>query len=541
MTKVSKPSVRDRLSGCLNKSGEALVRQICADSGTPGLALGVFDPHGIALEKYIGYRDTSRELAPDGDTVFNLGSMGKGFTALAAACLVSDGRLRWDEPIDTYLDDLRGTETGKFTTRDLLSHRTGLCRSDALFVGSDNRLLLTQAQGTNVFASLDASRPPRQDFVYNNFGYHAVGCVIEKASLMSYSEFLQQRIFDPLKMNHTFTTLPPESNDNVAQAYVPYNDMRLRQVPAPRISGDTVAFGAGCIRSCMRDLLIFYRALLHRFTGSATESLSEKLNVAPDAIQTIFEATMPLHAPPRSLREQSYGMGWARTQLPNQMSEISGNSGLLDSYPVIGDVANGPLVFHHGGNNLGCSSAVYLIPELETGFVVLGNALGHCDATDWIAQVLTEVCLYGIVHTPFLDYVAAAALKGRSAMERVQAVLDREKEPGDPPSYLQRYTGCFWHKTHQFRIVVALVTDSGRSELRMSLQGRDDETYTLRHYHKDTFVFNETFDQVVDRGQWCRPYWFYKIEFLLGKGGVEALRWRIDDTEEQGQIFKRDQ
>jgi len=66
------------------------------------------------------------------------------------------------------------------------------------------------------------------------------------------------------------------------------------------------------------------------------------------------------------------------------------NSGLLDSYPTIGGAANAPLVFHHGGNNIGCSSTVYLFPELQSGIVVLGNALAHCDATDWTAQVLTE-------------------------------------------------------------------------------------------------------------------------------------------------------
>ena len=72
------------------------------------------------------------------------------------------------------------------------------------------------------------------------------------------------------------------------------------------------------------------------------------------------------------------------------MLDSDSNSGLLDSYPTIGGAANAPLVFHHGGNNIGCSSTVYLFPELQSGIVVLGNALAHCDATDWTAQVLTE-------------------------------------------------------------------------------------------------------------------------------------------------------
>lgn len=182
------------------------------------------------------------------------------------------------------------------------------------------------------------------------------------------------------------------------------------------------------------------------------------------------------------------------------------------------------------------------MPELNSGLVVLGNALGHCDATDFTAQALTEVLCgsIGSIRTPFDQYAMAAASKQRSSMERVQEMLDKEKKPSDPPTNLEQYTGTFWNKTRQFRIVVALCTQGDKRELVMSLQGRQDETYTLRHYHEDCFVFNETFDQVVNRGQRCRPYWFYKIRFLsqATAAAVDALCWRVDE-EEQGQILKK--
>ncbi|KAL6401058.1 putative D-aminoacylase [Ilyonectria robusta] len=245
---------------------------------------------------------------------------------------------------------------------------------------------------------------------------------------------------------------------------------------------------------------------------------------------------------PTSLREQSYGMGWARTQLPNQMSLFSSNYDLLDAYQTIGDSSDAPLVFHQGGSSSGCSSTVYLMPELNSGFVVLGNALGHCDATDLTAQALTEAFLCGSIRTPFDKYAMAAASRQRSAMEREQKMLDKEKKPSDPPTNLERYTSTFWNKTRQFRIVMALCTQGDKRELNMSLQGRQDEKYTLRHYHEDFFVFNETFDQVVNRGQRCRPYWFYKIGFLsqAAETAVDALCWTMDEEEEQGQIFKKD-
>ncbi|KAI1274835.1 beta-lactamase/transpeptidase-like protein [Xylaria sp. FL0933] len=515
-----------------------IIEAICASTGTPGLAIATFDGSGTILESYHGYRDVGKEQVPNAETVFNLGSMCKGFTALAAACLVADKQLQWDDPIDLFLESLKGTSNGKFTIRDLLSHRTGLSRSDALFIGSDNQLLLSKAQGLDIFASLNAAAAARSEFIYNNFGYHAVGCVIEKISTMNYGEFLAKRIFEPLNMTRTFTKLPALADQNVSRAYMPFQDLRLREVPTPRISDDTVAFAAGCIRSCVRDLSIFYRALLRSFDGFMTKSVFDDLERIIGDIPAIFEAIVPLHTP-QILREHSYAMGWARTQLPNQMSELSGNSGLLPIFPTIGDVFHSPLLFHHGGNNVGCSSTVYLFPELGCGLVVLGNALGHCDATDWTAQLMTEACFFGGVKTHFLQYVKEAASYGRSAMERVQRMLDNEKKPGKPASSLDRYKGTYWHKTRKFCIVASTRKHDGQEELNMSLQGRDNEQYVLRHYYEDTFVFNQTFDEVVNRGQWCRPYWFYKVEFLIRRSQQDAIRWRIDDTEEQGQIFTK--
>jgi hypothetical protein len=87
---------------------------------------------------------------------------------------------------------------------------------------------------------------------------------------------------------------------------------------------------------------------------------------------------------------------------------------------------------------------------MHTGIIALGNALGHCDATDWAAQVLLEALLEGTIETPFTKYATTAASNGRSAMDRVQKALDEERKPSQPPSNLEQYTGVFWHKTKAF-------------------------------------------------------------------------------------------
>lgn len=445
-------------------------------------------------------RDENQGLRPDLDTVFNIGSLCKGFTAVAVACLVADGKVSWDDRIDTHLHHLRGRDNGAFTLRDLLSHRSGLCRSDALFIGSDNRLLVTKSQGLEIFASLDPSSPPRQEFLYNNFGYHALGCVIEHASGIGFGDFLQKHIFEPLNMSRTFTSLPPDDDENTSLAYMPYSNGQYRQVPTPRISSDTVTFAAGSIRSCVRDLVRFYCFLL-RGPGF------QELGLSSDHVAAIFEAVIPLRSSPRSLRERSYAMGWARAQLPNNINLVSGNAGLLDTWPVIGTTNNGLLVLHHNGNNIGCSSTIYLLPEIDTGVIALGNALGHCDAADWGAQVLLEALLEGTIVTPFTKYATTAASNGRSTMDRVQKALDKERKPSPPPSNLEQYTGVFWHKTETFCLEITLHISEHQEGLSVKFQGLDDIKYTLHHYHYDTFVFNETFDQ-TEPWSMVQTVWF---------------------------------
>lgn len=190
--------------------------------------------------------------------------------------------------------------------------------SDALFFGSDNRLLLKKTQGTDVFAHLSPSRPA-QKFIYNHLGYHVVGCVIEQLSSMSYSDFLAKRIFEPLNMERTFTTLPPASDQNIAQVYVPYHDRQLRQVPPPSICSDMATFTSGCVRSCLRDLMAIYSALLRNFIDLMPNSVFKDLNMIsrayPGDIRTNHAVPGP-HVVARTVLR--YGLGANPVAQPNE-------------------------------------------------------------------------------------------------------------------------------------------------------------------------------------------------------------------------------
>lgn len=128
-----------------------------------GLLLG-FVPQREGVRQISWSRDVNQGLRLDTDTVFNICSVCKGLTALAISCLVTDGEVCWVNRAQSFLDDHRHSNFRSPTIRDLLSHRTGFCRSDSRFIRSKNQLLLLKPQ------EMSSCR----------------GCTIEKASSPDY-------------------------------------------------------------------------------------------------------------------------------------------------------------------------------------------------------------------------------------------------------------------------------------------------------------------------------------------------------------------
>lgn len=93
--------------------------------------------------------------------------------------------------------------------------------------------------------------------------------------------------------------------------------------------------------------------------------------------------------PGYSLRESSYGYGWIRTQLPNQLCRISPNFEMLGEEPILGAGAPPKLMISHYGSMPGTYCGVSLFPETESFLVLLSNSTPMCDSADWFVQLLT--------------------------------------------------------------------------------------------------------------------------------------------------------
>lgn len=131
---------------------EKTIAEICAISGTPGLSYGVLHEGQVLHTGNYGRRDVENRLPPTSDTRYAIRSLTKAFTAAAVGILVEDGRTTWDALVCDIMGDgfhfSNSTLTEEMTVLDVLSHRMGLQRSNQLWYGNDNKLLLQKSKVT---------------------------------------------------------------------------------------------------------------------------------------------------------------------------------------------------------------------------------------------------------------------------------------------------------------------------------------------------------------------------------------------------------
>ncbi|MGB7727692.1 MAG: serine hydrolase domain-containing protein [Candidatus Acidiferrum sp.] len=180
-------------------------------AGEPGVAVMVQKDGRILIEVGYGVRDLRTHSKIDPETNFRLASFTKQFTAMAIMLLVHDGKLHYEDRLGTIFPKFPAY--GKdITIRNLLNHNSGLPDYSEIMeqqeknggpkwspdhqIQDDEVLALLEAQPVGKFA-------PGTRWEYSNSGYVVLGLIVAKASGMPYREFLRQRIFTPLKMNHT--------------------------------------------------------------------------------------------------------------------------------------------------------------------------------------------------------------------------------------------------------------------------------------------------------------------------------------------------
>jgi CubicO group peptidase (beta-lactamase class C family) len=275
----------------LDKKVDSLVTPFMRKGNTVGLSIGVLENGQMHIYSY-GETAKDNQLVPDGNTLFEIGSITKTFTATLLAYFVQQGKLDLDDPVNKYLPDSIANlrYNGKpITLRSLANHSSGLPRLPGNFnVQSDPVNPYSSYDDEQLFSFLahfTPTREPGAQYEYSNLAMGLLGVILERISGKSYETLLKEIIWQPLHMNNTTITLTKTDSAKFSLGY------NLSLDPVHSWEFQSLA-GAGAIRSCINDLLLYAKAQ----AGKDSSVLSK-------AIQRTHELTF-------ESGQHKIGLGW---------------------------------------------------------------------------------------------------------------------------------------------------------------------------------------------------------------------------------------
>jgi CubicO group peptidase (beta-lactamase class C family) len=314
-----------------------LVRRLMARDQIPGVAVGVLERGHIVFARGFGYRDLNKRLPMTPDTLFPLGSCSKAFTATAIAMLADEGRIALDTPVRTYLPDFSLEDpvaSATLTTRDLLTHRSGLPRHDLFWYKAP----FSRDELYHRLRFLEPSGPPRAQWRYNSLMFVVAGRIVETVSGESWESFVKARILVPLNMGRTLLSAEAMATDS--DHAVPYalRDGGVREIPMlKRLSAIAPA---GAVQASVNDLARWVTFHSTRAPALVGEGMWRELHRP--------QAEMPAPAEPE-VQHPYYALGW-----------------IHESY------RGHPLVIHNGAID-GFTMHLGFLPETGQGLILLMN------------------------------------------------------------------------------------------------------------------------------------------------------------------------
>lgn len=320
----------------------------------PGLAVLVLKNSQTVFEKGYGVAELRTHAKIDGKTNFRLASFTKQFTAMAIMLLVHDGKLRYNETLTDVFPDF--PPYGKtITIRNLLTHTSGLPEYEDLMDATEKVKGPTwtpekQIQDEEVLALLKKEKAgnfaPGTSWAYSNSGYVVLGLIVAKVSGLTYAEFLHQRIFAPLRMNHT-VAFQKGKNEVVNRAFGHTKEKNVYKETDQ--SATSATLGDGGIYSNLEDLARWDEALREHKLLSEAEMRPALTPVRLNGGSQTYWPKETGDDPRAASRPVQYGFGW-----------------FLDPY-------QGHKRSYHDGETIGFRSTIQRFAEGQWTIVVLSN------------------------------------------------------------------------------------------------------------------------------------------------------------------------
>ncbi|MCB2186143.1 MAG: serine hydrolase [Deltaproteobacteria bacterium] len=453
---------------------------------SPGLAVAVTKGEEIVYLHGFGQRSLGGPPV-DGDTVFQIGSLSKAFTATLVARLVDEGRLKWTDRVIDRLPAFRMWDpwvTREFRITDLLAQRSGLpehAGDNLSMLGYDRKELMHR------MAFLEPATSFRLEYAYQNLPFLWAAALVEERTGISWENQLEKNLFPLLGMKHATTTLAGfRASPNVAQGYIlDAKDGTRSTLPpdSPYQNWCYLLGPAGGINASARDMA--HWAIVQANPGSRPADRILK----KESLEFLQAPQTPIPGTKQGYRH-SYALGWVRTE--------------FSPYP---------LVWHTGGTLL-FSTAVAVMPAEKLGIVILSNCAGSDLPLTLVFRFFT---MWRDGRSP--DFCSEALNAARRKREKA-----REKEAARPPGRINpplspaAYVGVYHNQGYgDFR-----VKSAPRSTLTYEL-GALPATGRLVPVDRDLFRLD-----LPDLGD------FGEAAFELDAEGV-AQAVRLSNCEDAGQ------
>ncbi len=420
--------VRDSLDACIRRGMRAW--QI------PGLAIAIVKDGKVIVSKGYGVREVGKPEPVDENTLFEIASNTKLFTATAVANLSDQEKLRLDDKVTKYLPDFRlydSVASRLVTIRDVLSHRLGTktFQGDFTFWNSD----LPRAEIVRRLRLLKPNGQFRQEYGYCNAGYLTAGEIVAKVSGQSWEDYVTATMLKPLGMSNTrMLTTGIETLPNVARPYTTgLGKLELLAYDHP----DALAPAASMVSS-VADMSRWVRMQLDsgRFEGKEILPwpVLQRTRKANTLVRSDRNARLPMHF-------QAYALGLYTADY------------------------NGRQIYWHTGGADGFVTGTCFVPEAGLGMVILTNQDNQA-----FFETLRYQLLDAYLGVPYVNRSAQALAPTKQgeieeAQQRTTLALRTEKgRTAKLPRKLDAYCGT-WHHPVMGDVTVAA---DGKRDLKIT-------------------------------------------------------------------------
>lgn len=379
---------------------EALIKA----RGIPGAGFAASQDGELIVNVAAGVANVDTGLAATDATIWQPGSIGKTYTAVLVMQLVDEGRLDLDQPVVSYLPDVRFADehaTRTITVRQLLCHTGGIDgdridETGALFGRGDDAV----TRYVDSLADLAQIVEPGRLWSYCNAGYVVLGRIVEVLRGMTFERALREHLLQPAGLNNTFSFAEEVIQRNAAAGHMPGPDgMMISPIWMP---GRSLGPAGTAVLATMADLLAFADILLRRgLARDGTRILSE----------TSVSAMETPHAecPERELLGGHWGLGL-----------------LIKLGP--------PAVYGHDGNTFGQTAALRYVPEHNLAFGLITNRLQANKAFAELSSALVDAWAGTVTErqrTPVAGFALRSPERFLGTFENIAAAIKVHEHDGE--------------------------------------------------------------------------------------------------------------